>query len=849
MADTYWLVLATDWAKSAPQDAAADLFRPVGLISVWPAAAGWCQVRDQELRLRRVASEAWLKAESLRQVGAWAEDEDAAFWLDPGILPVLSPAAPRTLAPPADSPESSVLGSLGPKLSEEVLVKLQQDGFVIVDNALPDTLCAMLRGEMDALLEKGQMWQSQSYSQDEGAAHHDIFETSLDFRQVRDTAPTFDRMETDQGLLQALRRIPALSELSMQHVRLQINLGNGGCYTMHTDSGVLAEEDSTQVLLATALFYLNDGWEEDHGGELRLYPFPLPPKRIAPRNGRLVLFHPRMVHEVLPNFRKRYCFTLWCAGAPVNSPTEDVDSMTTFAAAAAACEAGAALPNAAASAVPLPLRCLFLPELRPLLVYVFRDCELQSAVRSHVGPEREQMLEGIHWLELLPAAAADAAAEEISVGPKQLARLMAQHCHWWETPGPTSRQGSFDAGANDRMNADLMSPQAVAEATSLVLQQISEEAVTDGSCHSYACSDGWVPKANHGDVPGSSDTECCQRTCKLFTCGSGFVANVAYANNVGASSQQCCDKTCAGMQCPVGQHVAPKMLNVAGTTPEDCCAETCESVVCEPNYAKIAARKEEVHPPGQSQSFCCEATCGLHTCDAARSLAQDPKSLQLTEPSDAKCCKSTCGAFSCPAGSKVPASKERKVGSSPAECCDTLCGGYSCGKGYQADPLKAARFGNTDEVCCRRTCAIYQCNVGWAPKKNVENFVDVGDEICCQKKCVQYQEKCTGDFAPNPDANETIGDTADVCCSGTCALHSCGSGVLIPEPQVTVGAIDELCCEDALCADYRGKSLVDGCNALDKERWMSPVRWSCSTPAPTRQMCLPAPGEIWTFAR
>ena len=31
------------------------------------------------------------------------------------------------------------------------------------------------------------------------------------------------------------------------------------------------------------------------------------------------------------------------------------------------------------------------------LRYVFRDCELQSAVRSHVGPEREQMLEGIHW--------------------------------------------------------------------------------------------------------------------------------------------------------------------------------------------------------------------------------------------------------------------------------------------------------------------------------------------------------------------------------------------------------------------------------------------------------------------
>lgn len=40
------------------------------------------------------------------------------------------------------------------------------------------------------------------------------------------------------GLLRVLRRLPALRDLSMHHLRLQVNKGNGGCYTMHTDSGV-----------------------------------------------------------------------------------------------------------------------------------------------------------------------------------------------------------------------------------------------------------------------------------------------------------------------------------------------------------------------------------------------------------------------------------------------------------------------------------------------------------------------------------------------------------------------------------------------------------------------------------
>ena len=73
---------------------------------------------------------------------------------------------------------------------------------------------------------------------------------------------------------------------------------------MHTDSGS-ALEGSGQTLLVTALIYLNRDWQEGDGGELRVFPYPFAPQKIAPLEGRMVLFEPRMVHDVLPNYKKR----------------------------------------------------------------------------------------------------------------------------------------------------------------------------------------------------------------------------------------------------------------------------------------------------------------------------------------------------------------------------------------------------------------------------------------------------------------------------------------------------------------------------------------------------------------
>ena len=103
-----------------------------------------------------------------------------------------------------------------------------------------------------------------------------------------------------------------VASIDAQHVRIQINAGHGGCYTMHTDSGT-ASGGAGQTLCLTALIYLNEEWQEGDGGELRVFPYPHAAEVIPPVMGRLVLFEPRMVHDVLPNYKKRFCFTLWCS--------------------------------------------------------------------------------------------------------------------------------------------------------------------------------------------------------------------------------------------------------------------------------------------------------------------------------------------------------------------------------------------------------------------------------------------------------------------------------------------------------------------------------------------------------
>lgn len=58
------------------------------------------------------------------------------------------------------------------------------------------------------------------------------------------------------------------------------------------------------------VLYLNENWQEGHGGELALY-VNNKTEKIQPLAGRLLLFRSELEHEVLMSYKTRYSITGW----------------------------------------------------------------------------------------------------------------------------------------------------------------------------------------------------------------------------------------------------------------------------------------------------------------------------------------------------------------------------------------------------------------------------------------------------------------------------------------------------------------------------------------------------------
>jgi SM-20-related protein len=58
------------------------------------------------------------------------------------------------------------------------------------------------------------------------------------------------------------------------------------------------------------VLYLNESWQEGHGGELALY-LDNKTEKIQPLAGRLLMFRSELEHEVLMSYKTRYSITGW----------------------------------------------------------------------------------------------------------------------------------------------------------------------------------------------------------------------------------------------------------------------------------------------------------------------------------------------------------------------------------------------------------------------------------------------------------------------------------------------------------------------------------------------------------
>lgn len=86
----------------------------------------------------------------------------------------------------------------------------------------------------------------------------------------------------------------------------------GSFYKKHLD-----QFDTRSNRLISMVCYINELWEPEHGGELRLYRSDGTFKDVAPLPGRAVLFKSDLVpHEVLESRASRYSITGWLLHQP-----------------------------------------------------------------------------------------------------------------------------------------------------------------------------------------------------------------------------------------------------------------------------------------------------------------------------------------------------------------------------------------------------------------------------------------------------------------------------------------------------------------------------------------------------
>jgi hypoxia-inducible factor (prolyl hydroxylase) len=129
-------------------------------------------------------------------------------------------------------------------------------------------------------------------------------------------------------LMRMLQENNVSAELRGVHNRSNAMLacypGGGTRYVRHCDNACLAGVgERCNGRRVTMILYLNEGWREQDGGQLRIFPPSAAPDaahvaEIAPRSGRLLLFLSdyRVPHEVMPTNAARLAITTWFYDTP-----------------------------------------------------------------------------------------------------------------------------------------------------------------------------------------------------------------------------------------------------------------------------------------------------------------------------------------------------------------------------------------------------------------------------------------------------------------------------------------------------------------------------------------------------
>jgi SM-20-related protein len=198
---------------------------------------------------------------------------------------------------------------------DEIIRAVAEQGFYVGGSIFDERLTQSLQARALTLHEHGALREAKIGRRDTTDRNASI---RTDHTRWLDDAPTDSVERAAVDAVFALRsRLNEALYIGAAHAELHFaHYEAGAFYKTHRDR--FADNDARIISL---VFYLNDDWPSDAGGELVLYEggsdattsAPLRElRRVSPRAGTMVAFRSEMFpHEVLPATRDRFSLTGW----------------------------------------------------------------------------------------------------------------------------------------------------------------------------------------------------------------------------------------------------------------------------------------------------------------------------------------------------------------------------------------------------------------------------------------------------------------------------------------------------------------------------------------------------------
>lgn len=189
-------------------------------------------------------------------------------------------------------------------LTESQLNQFQENGYLILDDFLSHSTSMALSAEIDSLREQSQLKQATI-----GKAENN----QINLAQRGDFIHWIDPHQCSVAVSEFLNALEELRNelnrnffLGMRDFECHFTEYPAGThYKRHVD-----RHKNGSSRRVSAVYYLNEHWQEEHGGALMLY-IAEQEHRIAPLFGRLALFLSEIEHEVLPTHQTRKSLTGW----------------------------------------------------------------------------------------------------------------------------------------------------------------------------------------------------------------------------------------------------------------------------------------------------------------------------------------------------------------------------------------------------------------------------------------------------------------------------------------------------------------------------------------------------------